>query len=375
MHVRKHALGEAYVVAAGVVIAVALLANAATAVGLGPAAVGLVLAGLVPAGALSLARVWLPHSGLSGEQIWTAAIWCGLGIGVVTLLNVAVLVAGQPAGPMAAVVLATSVGVGAGGGFLVGSLLTLRGTTRRLQRTNDVLTRVLRHNLGNDLTVLLGHLEELENEVPPDTRSRVNRLQRKVDEILTTTEKARQIDVALAARDSPRTPVDLVTEIDRSVTAVERAHPDATVTMDLPDQCWVRADWLLGSVVDNVVENAVIHARGEPTIHVSLCQVGDEIELSVVDDCPTLPSNERAAFERGVETPMEHSTGVGLRLVQLVVEGYGGSAHVEPVDGGGNELLIRLPRARYRGRLWRVHAFVASLSGGLASLRKVLGPR
>jgi len=375
MHFHKRSLGEAYVVAAGVTLAVGVLAHAAPAITVGPVAVLLVVAGLAPAAALAGARFWLPRTGLSGPQIWSVAVWSGLGIGLVTLVNVAVLVSGPPLGVLGPVALAASVAVGAGAGFLTGSVLELRNSTRRLERTNDVLTRVLRHNLGNDLTVLLGQLEELEREVPDEARGRVRRLQRKVDEVLTTTEKARQIDVALAAEGNNRRAIDLVSDVDRAVAAVERAHPDATISLDLPDQCWARADWLLSSVIDNVVENAVVHAQGPPEIHVSVRAVGDEVEIAVVDDCPTLPENERAAFERGVETPLEHSTGVGLRLVQLLVEGYGGSVHVEPVGDGGNELVIRLPRARYRGPLGALGDRFLSLLARIGRLGNRLSPR
>jgi len=372
MHVRKHALGEAYVVAAGAILGLALFAHAVRAVAAGPVAVVIVLSGLVPAVALASARVWLPRTGLSGSQIWTVAMWCGLGIGLITLVNVAILASGRALGALAPVALAASVSIGAGAGFLTGSLLELRRGTRRLERTNDVLTRVLRHNFGNDLTVILGHLDELETAVSAENHDRVQRIQRKVDGLLTTTEKARQVDVALSADIDRRRAIDLVPQVRQAAAAVERAHPEATVTLDLPEHCYVRADWLLSTVVDNVIENAVVHAQGPPEINVRLRPVGDEIEFAVVDDCPQLPANERAAFEDGVESPLEHSTGVGLRLVQLLVESYGGSAHVEPVTDGGNELIVLLPRARYSGRVRGLRRALDGLAGPLGRLRDTL---
>ncbi|MFC7027586.1 sensor histidine kinase [Halomicroarcula sp. GCM10025710] len=136
----------------------------------------------------------------------------------------------------------------------------------------------------------------------------------------TTTEKARQIDVALAADRRSQRPVDVVPHIRERVDAVRRAYPEATVELDCPDELVVHADWLLGTVLDNLVENAIVHNEGTPSLTVAVERCGQTACIRVTDDGPTIPETELDVFSEGTETPLHHSKGVGLWLVTWVVE-------------------------------------------------------
>lgn len=345
--VSKRTLGRGYVVSAGVVLSLVLLAHAIAALQSNPVAAFVAAAGLVPALGLVGATYWLPASGLSSDGIWRVAQWSGLGIALLTLVDVGVLAVVRPLSSITPVLLATAVAVGGATGVLVGALLELRTEIRRLERGNAVLGRVLQHNLRNDLTVVLGHLGQLERavaETPVDrceATERVRRLGDKVDDIVTTAEKARQVDVALSARNRPRQPVDVVPPLRERLQAVERAYPDATITTDLPTQARVEADWFVKTVIDNLVENVVVHAESDPELRVTVERRNGTVVVRFVDDCPPIPENELAVFTGAVETSLAHSTGVGLWLVRLVMESYGGDVSHEFVDGGGNAIELR----------------------------------
>lgn len=362
-NVTKATLGRGYVVSAGVVLGLALLGHAVVALRTDPVAAAVAVAGLVPAAALASSSYWLPASGLEGEQMWSIAQWCGLGIALLTVLNVGVLVSGRPLAAMTPVLLATAVALGGATGLLIGALVELRSAARRLERGNGVLGRVIQHNLRNDLTVILGHLGELEREVPEDAQDRLERLATKVDHIVTTTDKARQIDVALATEDRPKRPVDVVGPLEDRLAAVERVHPGATVDADMPPRALVVGDWFVKTVLDNVVENALTHADGLPEFTVTVDRVGNEVIVRVVDDCPPLPENEQGVFGGTPETPLDHSTGVGLWLVRLVMESYGGEVRHEYNETGGNTIELRFRAAGAPDRLGPSHRLRRLLPG------------
>ncbi|WP_018256240.1 sensor histidine kinase [Halomicrobium katesii] len=345
MNLTKQSLGQSYVVAAGVVLSLALLGHAVVASEHGWLTAVLIVGGLVPALTLACAQYWLPASGIEGEQVWRVAEWSSLGIGILTLVNVSVLAFGRPLSDLGPVVLATSVAIGGIAGVLVGTMLELRNTNARLQRSNDVLNRVLRHNLRNDLTVVLGHLSELEANVSGQQADRVRRVERKVDEIVATTEKAREIDVALTAEHRTQHPLDVVSHVRERAEAVETAYPDATVETDLPESAWVYGDWLVGTVLDNVVENVIVHAEGDPYLRIDCERDGSGVTVRIADDCPRIPDHERPMFDHGVETPLNHSTGVGLWLVQSVMESYGGDVTLAASEAGGNRVDLTFPAA------------------------------
>lgn len=352
----KQTLGLGYLVGAGVVLSLALLGHAAWAIRSGPVALLLVVLGLGPALSLVAANYWLPRSGLTGCQIWTVAEWGALGIGVLTLLNVAVLLADVSMTTSRSGLLASTVAIGAVVGILVGALLELQRERRRLVRSNDLLGRILRHDIRNRLTVILGHLGELERSAQRsegqvgradsgDLVTHTERLRTAVEELVTTAQKAHRVHALMGAPNRSRQPVDLVPAVRDRLSALERANPDATVSTDLPPSATVRADGLLGTVLDNLLENAVVHSRSDPTVTVSVEVTRRTVLLRVADSCPTIPEAELRVFESGTETPLKHSKGVGLWLVIWVVEGYGGEVSFERVADDGNVVTVTLPRA------------------------------
>lgn len=346
----KQSLGTGYVVGTGVALSLALIAHALTAVSAGPSALLVVLVGIVPALVLVAANQWLPHCGLEGAQVWTVAEWGGLGIGIVTLLHLAVSLSGLPVATARTALLASSVALAGFVGVLVGSVLELRRSRRRLKQSNDVLNRVLRHDLRNRLTVMLGHLSELEQTATGDMTGTTEELRESIEDLLSTTEKARQVDVALGTAHRDQQPVDLVGAIDQRLDALERETPEATVERDFPEKAPVRADWLLGSVLDNLVENTVVHSETAPTLAVEITVDGRTTTLRLVDDCPAIPQTELDVFSARAETPLQHSNGVGLWLVIWVVESYGGRVEFEQTPDGGNVVSLSFRTATWLDR-------------------------
>lgn len=336
-----------YVVGAGVVLSLALLVHALYALEVGVYALLIVGAGLVPALTLAGANFWLPRSGLGGEEVWTIAEWGGFGIALLTLVNVGVILSDIAIQAYLPAILASSVAIGGFVGILVGALLELRRSARRLSQSNDVLNRVLRHDMRNNLNVALGHLSQLERTTSGEATEHVEDLRRTIDEMATTTEKARQIDVALAADRRSQQPIDVVPYVTDRVEAFRRAYPEAAVDLDCPDSATVHADWLLGTVLDNLIENAVVHSDGTPSIRLSVEQRGSYVVVRIVDDGPAIPESELDVFSAGGETPLHHSKGVGLWLVNWVVESYGGDVSFGRTDSGGNVVALELRTATW----------------------------
>ena len=341
--ITKQSLGTGYVVSAGVVLSGALLAHGVSLVQWSPVDVVILSVGLVPALVLVAANYWLPVSGLSGDQVWTAAEWCGLGIALFTLIKIVVLLAPMPQSSMVPAILASGVAVGGFGGILFGWLIELRRSRRRLAQSNEVLFRVLRHDLRNDLNVALGHLGELQRDAAergdPKTRAHVEKLGDTVDDIIGTAEKARQIEFAFDADRRAQQPVDIVPSIREQAAKVTQSHPETTVELDLPEQANVYADWLLDTVLQNVIENAVVHCEETPTLYISVEERGRTVFVHIGDNCPSIPQHEREVLDSGTETQLRHSKGIGLWLTTWIVESYGGAVHLTTSDDGNTVTL------------------------------------
>jgi signal transduction histidine kinase len=107
----------------------------------------------------------------------------------------------------------------------------------------------------------------------------------------------------------------------------------------------VKGDALaLSRVLMNLIQNAMMHAGDEGTISVAVNAFG---ELSVTDEGPGVPLEERdRIFEPFYRTrPSSTGTGLGLHLARQVVERHGGSIDVADVERGGACFRVRLPLA------------------------------
>jgi two-component system sensor histidine kinase TctE len=105
---------------------------------------------------------------------------------------------------------------------------------------------------------------------------------------------------------------------------------------------------LVRELLANLIDNAVRYAPGA-TITVGVRQEGGEIVLSVEDDGPGIPPDERGRvfdrFYRVRGTPGD-GAGLGLAIVREIAERYGGSVSLVAGDGGkGVRVEVRFPAA------------------------------
>ena len=114
-----------------------------------------------------------------------------------------------------------------------------------------------------------------------------------------------------------------------------------------PDLPMVEADAAqLERAFANLLENAVRHGNGRPVTVKSQLQ-GAEVVISVIDEGPGIPENEREQvfepFERGSQNGRDGS-GLGLAIAKGFVEANGGAISIESPSGRGTSFIISLPR-------------------------------
>lgn len=212
---------------------------------------------------------------------------------------------------------------------------------RERQRRLEVLNRVLRHNLRNDMTVVLGTAEELRRRNDDDSeRALLDTLLRKAEEVVSLSDRAREIEGAVrrdAVDDAPVDPGELAATVTDELASV---YPDATVNLDIEAVPSV-ADARLRTALYETIENALEH-NDEPTVTVGVTARDGHVEITVADDGDGIPENELAVVSGDVEiTQLTHGTGLGLWLITWLSESYGGTATFAVDDG--TTVTIRIP--------------------------------
>ena len=75
-------------------------------------------------------------------------------------------------------------------------------------------------------------------------------------------------------------------------------------------------------------------------------KAGDTVRVRIADNGPGIPDEQkRTVFERGEKRPDSEGTGVGLYLVQTLVNAYGGDVWVEDNEPTGSVFVVELPLA------------------------------
>ena len=219
-----------------------------------------------------------------------------------------------------------------GHGETVGYTVTLIDVTdREIRRQRlQVMNRILRHNVRNELDVIKAHGEDAELQPVLDSADRLASLSERVRRIEQLVERSRHTE-----RSTPLASVAsaVTAEFD---TPIETAVPEVTLAVD---------EELCRYALVNLVENAIEHNDSpEPWVQLRATQHEDTVQIVVADDGPGIPDAERAVINAGTENPLAHASSVGLWSIDWAVRTMGGSLSFGWSDAGGTAVTIELPR-------------------------------
>jgi PAS domain S-box-containing protein len=248
----------------------------------------------------------------------------------------------------------------------VGTVLVLQDVTelkrreRELQRTNqeleqtneelEILNRIVRHDIQNDMNVVQGHAQLVETLLDAEDQDAIEPVLHNTQHAIELTETVRDlITAATGEEDLEMEPVDLIDLLQQEIERARIAHEEATFELEVPqqhDRIQVWGTMMLSSVITNLRSNAVRHNdTDDPEITVSVDVDQEAVTIRVADNGPGVPADKRDEIfgrgEKGLDSP---GSGIGLYLVDTLVEEFGGSVHVEDNKPRGAVFVIELRR-------------------------------
>jgi signal transduction histidine kinase len=241
---------------------------------------------------------------------------------------------------------------------LAGVTLALRDVSqaRRLEGFRGDLVSAAAHELRTPLTSLhmavhlcleeaAGPLDERQKDLLTAARSDCERLQSVVDELLDLA-RAEAGSIRLELR--PRVVQSMLHEA-RACHEAEAERRGITIEVVTPETgLRVLADRSrLAQVFDNLIENALLYAKGGRRIELGAEQVhGDTVRFWVDDDGPGIAAELRPRvfnkFVRGPDVEAE-GTGLGLSIVRDLIRAHHGEVGVDDAAIGGARLWFELP--------------------------------
>jgi signal transduction histidine kinase len=222
---------------------------------------------------------------------------------------------------------------------LTGTAITLRDITRlkvqerELGLLKEILSRMFRHNIRNDLTVINGYTQQIIGMGDDDVVALAEDINEISGHIEGQTKKAGKIEGIITDNTLVDKPLqEFLKDADLS------SIPDfgtADIHMDVGTDC-VRAHPKFHIAIEELVENAIRHnTTGEViTVEVYTEPTDSGIALIIKDNGPGIPQHEIDVLENQEETSLSHSSGTGLWLVHWIVNYSDGELITETTDSG-----------------------------------------
>ena len=330
-----------------------------TAFGSGPLSIILKLLEVLLLASFSLVLVyagyWLASGAFGGRRLWWAGLWTMVGLaGVVAIVSFAIAFQVSQGEQISEPTLIQEMLLAAGGGAIAGLLIgvsTVRETVeaedaRKQRDTLLFVNELLRHNVLNGMQVILANTERLEAHVDDEAAERLlevneDRSETIVDLIQNVRALVRSVSGEFELLEVNLTPV-----LREEVTSLRQSNPEATVELDVQTDVTVRADELLSAAFENVIRNAIDHNdRDDPEVRVTVEAVDGRALVRITDDGPGIPDQWKTEyFNAGEQGPESIGQGLGLYLVDVLVERYGGEVYIEDNHPRGSVVVFELER-------------------------------
>ncbi len=204
-----------------------------------------------------------------------------------------------------------------------------------------LLSSITRHDINNQLTVLMGYINILEKKQPDPSLNeyfgKVTTTAQRISAMIRFTKGYEEIGVIAPTWQECHKLVDTATkQIQLRQVVVEN---------DLPSSVEVFADLLIGKIFYNLIDNAVRHGGKITTIRFSMKESGDSHLIICEDDGEGVSTEDKEdIFKHG----FGKNSGLGLTLVKEILDITGITICETGEPGKGARFEITVPNGKWR---------------------------
>jgi signal transduction histidine kinase len=214
---------------------------------------------------------------------------------------------------------------------------------------------ILSHEVGTALTTVTGQayrLTKLSDQLAPDDlRLRAEKIRKAAERIQAIIGRI-QFASSLGDGSIPtgEGTVNLHIMMTQLVDQMKEEHRSGPVELHLcPEPKVVTGDeMLLRQLFENVIANSIKYSSPDTTITVEVLQHGPTVRVTVADRGSGIPQDEllriRTAYYRGQNSKGISGAGLGLYVVEKLVEAHQGRLAIESEIGSGTKVIIELPQ-------------------------------
>lgn len=207
-------------------------------------------------------------------------------------------------------------------------------------RELEIYTSLLRHDLANDIQMVLGCLE-LSQMTEDDPKRHASFLV----STLAAADRMKSL-IHMFSVTEGELGDDIVTVLNQISKRAQIGFKGMTVTLDIEDEVLnqpVSYGKLTALAFENLLRNSAQYAGDKPVVQIKISRTQDHLEIIFEDDGPGVAEKIRdQLFVKGVTTGKE-GRGVGLYLTKKIIELEGGSIQLITNERPGCCFEIHLP--------------------------------
>ena len=234
------------------------------------------------------------------------------------------------------------------GSLLEDSLPLLWASAREAKRSSslDVGLAWTAHELRTPILGVKAALEGVVGRSGPRDESVLRRSVSELEKLALDTEGI--LGWATGRRELETSVVDVSRLVEDAIASYRSHDAEATIVVDADPSVTASVDPVqFRAAVVNLIRNAVLYSGRDAVVRVHVGSEGAAVRVSVRDQGPGIPREERATifdpFVRGREgSRVRDGSGLGLFITRRVVEAHGGRIWVDP-DDEGSTFHVLLP--------------------------------
>ncbi len=221
-------------------------------------------------------------------------------------------------------------------------------TIKEKERRLRLFYRIFRHNLRNDMNVILGYSEQLEQAIEDDNlETQIRTVNKTAKKVASLSDSVTEIEQITNRTLADRSPTRVMAVIENISSDFRKFYPNVTIVIDGAEDILVNADDNLRVAIRQILENAIEHNdQQQPTILITVTEIAgrEQALIEIADDGPGMPDIESQIFENEEKlTSVSHSSGLGLWIIKFCAESLGGYVRIEDNEPQGSVIKFTLP--------------------------------
>lgn len=214
--------------------------------------------------------------------------------------------------------------------------------------TLEILNQMVRHDIRNDLQVVVSYTELLKDQTGPENTTLARTVLDAARDAVEITETARDVADVVLESETEMEPQSLKGVLGEEVDRTRSKYDSARVALpeSIPEVS-ILVDGMAESLFRNLLQNAIVHNdTSAPEVTVSATARDERVKIEVADNGPGITEERKPKiFEKGAKGLESEGTGLGLYLVRTLVDRYDGQLQIEDNEPEGSVFVVELPRA------------------------------